>query len=211
MDRPDTKSALPVMLDVADWRCVVVGAGPVGKRRATKLAAAGANVLLIDPAEASDLPAGIEHQQKPFATGDLDGARLVVIATGDAKVNAKVEAEAAASRLLINRADDGGEGDVSFMASVTTGPATVAVDSGGGSAGLAKRISQQLADQIAPDDIRLLEAAARWRPRIKALNWPAPRRAQAIARLTDDNARAILAQRGPAGLDAHLAKLLSDP
>jgi uroporphyrin-III C-methyltransferase/precorrin-2 dehydrogenase/sirohydrochlorin ferrochelatase len=88
-------------------RVVVVGGGRVAQRRVPALLAAGADVVLIarevTPA-LEDLP--IERHQRPYRSGDCDGAWLVQACTDDPKTNALVAAEAEARHIWCVRADD---------------------------------------------------------------------------------------------------------
>lgn len=81
----------PVHLDLRDRRVLVVGGGPVALRRASALARAGAAVVVVAPEVAPGMP-GEVHVRR-FVPADLDGAWLVVTATGtvDAEVAALCE------------------------------------------------------------------------------------------------------------------------
>lgn len=68
-------------LDVSGRRVLVVGAGPVGLRRARALQSAGAVVTLVAPS-ASEVPDGIVVVERAFRPEDVDGCWLVVAATG---------------------------------------------------------------------------------------------------------------------------------
>ncbi|GAA1907599.1 uroporphyrinogen-III C-methyltransferase [Lapillicoccus jejuensis] len=103
----------PLTLDVAGRRVLVVGAGPVGARRALALVAAGARVDVVaptaDPAVREAAAAGLlTWHQRPYDAADLTTparAWLVHTATGraaDAVVAAACETEA----VWCTRADD---------------------------------------------------------------------------------------------------------
>ena len=73
----------PLHLDLRDRRVLVVGAGPVGLRRAAALLAAGAAVEVVAlevaaPADLLEFPLTL----RAFAPTDLDGAWLVLACTG---------------------------------------------------------------------------------------------------------------------------------
>ncbi|MEL7088221.1 MAG: NAD(P)-dependent oxidoreductase, partial [Planctomycetota bacterium] len=103
----DFSPHLPVMLNLRGRRCVVVGGGAVAARRAASLVACGAQVVVVAPAMDEKLDTLlIERAERGYASGDLDGAFLVVIATDQPEVNQQVTADAAEERVLINRADE---------------------------------------------------------------------------------------------------------
>ena len=85
--------------------CLVVGAGPVGRRKAATLTAAGAVVTVLAP----------EHN-RPFRPGDCAGHRVVVAATDDAATNDAVAEDAHAHGAWCNRADRADGGDLAFAA-----------------------------------------------------------------------------------------------
>ena len=87
----------PLGLRVSGRRVVVVGAGPVAARRVRGLLDAGADVLVVAP-DAADEVAGhadagrLRWERRAYRPGDLAGAWLVHVATGDPAVDAAVAA-----------------------------------------------------------------------------------------------------------------------
>jgi siroheme synthase-like protein len=134
----------------------VVGGGPVAARRTEALLAAGAAVTVVapelDPALESLAESGsIEVRHRPFRTEDVDGGGslvLVVTATGDDQVDRLVGERAAARGILVNRADDGPAGDLSFPAVVRRGPVSVAVGSGGRAPAVSRWLARLLDDRL---------------------------------------------------------------
>ena len=157
---------IPVMLQVAGRRCVVVGGGPVGLRRARRLSGAGASVVVVSPQVVEDLHAlpGVELRLEVFRPAHLLGAALVVAATDRAEVNQAVGAAAAAAGVWCNRADAGSEGDLTFMAAVDLPPVTVAVDSGVGSPRVAQAVRDRVREALPADWIARTVAALRRTP-----------------------------------------------
>ena len=98
-------AGLPVTLNLDGVACLIVGAGPVGTRKAAALRAAGAAVTIVAP-----------ERNRPFRPGDSAGHRVVVAATNDAAVNDAVEADAHAHGAWCNRADRPDGGDLAFAA-----------------------------------------------------------------------------------------------
>ncbi len=174
----DTDLGLLAVIDVQGRRCVVVGAGAGGRRKASALSAAGADVIVIDPAEAApdEIATSIN---RPWHSGDTKGAFLVVVATSDPVVNQAVADEARADGALVLRADRAREGDVQLPAVHRQEFVTLAVSSGGRSPALAAVVRDEVA--------RFLESEAeRWQ---ELGVWAAENRPQSIeavaARLAD--------------------------
>ncbi len=105
-------------LDLAGRRVLVAGGGAVGTRRALALAADGAHVTVVapepDPALAS--APGVEVVVRGVSEGDLDGAWLVVAATGSREVNTCVARWAEERRIWCVQAADAGQGSARMVA-----------------------------------------------------------------------------------------------
>lgn len=93
----------PLHLDLAGRRVLVVGGGSVAVRRVRALLAAGADVRVVAPRTAPDLP-DVPVARREFADTDLDGAWLVHTCTGT--VDDRVAAVCATRRIWCVRADD---------------------------------------------------------------------------------------------------------
>src|SRR5690242_15910714 len=95
---------LPLFLNLARRRVVLVGGGRVAASKLKQLLAVGALVRVVAP-EISDEIADVEIVRRPFAPADLDDAWLVVAAATPA-VNREVAAAAEARRIFVNAVDD---------------------------------------------------------------------------------------------------------
>lgn len=106
---PDRRAYLSG-LRLSGRRVVVVGAGAVAERRLPRLLASGAEVTVVSPEATPVVVAMAERAElvwlpRAYATGDLDGAWYVLVATGDPDANAAASAEAETSRTFCVRAD----------------------------------------------------------------------------------------------------------
>jgi siroheme synthase-like protein len=150
-------------LDVRDWPCLVVGGGPVGARRALRLADAGAVVTVVSPDAVDEIVAAadagrLRWERRPHDASGMGHPRLVVTATDDPAVNARVAADAPAG-CLVCRADDAGSGEIGFPALAVDDGVEVAVASAGGVPGLSRWVAGRLA--VALDGVVGLDAAGR--------------------------------------------------
>lgn len=146
----------PIILDLSDWLCLVVGGGEVAERKVAGLLKAGAAVRVVSPTLvaplAADAAAGrIEHRARFFTPSDLAGVQLVIAATDDREVNAAVAAEARARGALVNVADAPEEGNFWVPAVVRRGELTLTVSTGRASPALARRLRQQLEAEFGPE------------------------------------------------------------
>jgi precorrin-2 dehydrogenase/sirohydrochlorin ferrochelatase len=126
----------PVQLKLLHQHCLVIGGGKVAERKAGKLLAAGARVTMIATRVTPALEELAQQQQltlclRPYIPSDLKGAFLVVAATDDAAVNARVAQDAESLRLLVNVTDAPELGNFSVPGTYDLGQLTFTVATGG--------------------------------------------------------------------------------
>ena len=140
---------LPVFLDVRGRTALVVGGGKVALRKAELLVQAGALPRVVAPAI---LPALAELAERhggsceavPFAPGHLEGAALVIVATGVSGVDAAVHREAGARGVPVNVADRPELCTFILPAVVDRSPVIVAFSTGGRVPVLARSLRARL-------------------------------------------------------------------
>ncbi len=115
----------PLHLDLRDKRVLVVGAGPVGVRRATALQAAGALVTVVALTAVPDLPV----VTRPFAPSDVDGCWLVLACTG--VIDDQVALACTRRQVWCVRADDASQSDAWIPAVARVDDVVVSVSAGG--------------------------------------------------------------------------------
>jgi siroheme synthase-like protein len=151
----------PVALDLHGVVVLVVGAGPVAARKVAALAGAGAVVRVVAPVLSDAMRAEVDAGRvgevvaRPYRTGDLEGVRLVLAATGVEAVDAEVAADASAAGLWVNAADRRDHCTFILPAIARNGPLTVAVNTDGSSPALAGRLRDR-AGQLLSDDVAAL-------------------------------------------------------
>ena len=130
--------AYPVFLNLEGVPVLLVGGGQIASRKAAGLVAAGALVTVIAPEvrpELAEVAAAV--WLRPFAEGDCAGFRLVMTATDDPAVNARVYADATAAGIWVNSADDPDNCTFILPAVARRGPVVAAISTGGASPALA--------------------------------------------------------------------------
>ena len=89
----------PIYLNLKNKRCVLVGGGTVGYKKALKLIDAGADLTIISPQLNPELQTLAEEKRftyidRRYQTGDLDNAFIAIAATSDERLNAQISKDA---------------------------------------------------------------------------------------------------------------------
>ena len=163
----------PLILDLAGRRCVVIGGGPVAERKIEGLLAAGVAVTVVSPKLSETLEARVSRgeirlERRRYQRGDLTGASLAFVATGDARLAEAVAREGRSQGVWVNAADDPEHCDFFLPSVLRRGPLLVAVATGGGSPALARAVREEI-ERLLPDDCaELAETVAEVRRELRA-------------------------------------------
>ncbi len=166
----------PLFLDLRCSRCLIVGAGRVGRRKlADVLACNPKEVLVLDPglsAEAvSDITSDsrVRFAARSFLDEDVSGCRLVFAATSSSAVNRAVAEACRAYGVLCNCVDAPDRSDFLVPARICRDRFVVALSTQGASPALAKRLRTELENRLDKGFVPLAELLARLRPMVLAL------------------------------------------
>jgi uroporphyrin-III C-methyltransferase/precorrin-2 dehydrogenase/sirohydrochlorin ferrochelatase len=139
----------PVFFDLAGQRVLVVGGGEVALRKVSLLERTGASISVVAPRIQPELmeraAAGVlSVAVREFAPEDLDGARLVIVATSRRAVNRWIAKLSEARNIPVNVVDDREASRFIVPAIIDRDPVLVAVSTGGTSPVLARRLRERL-------------------------------------------------------------------
>jgi siroheme synthase-like protein len=153
------------MVDLTGRLTVVVGGGPVGRRKAQRLLSAGAIVRLVclEPRPPEMNYSHLVWLTEAYHADHLAGATLV-FAAATPEINRQVAADAKRRGILVNRADDSTAGDFVVPATHREGDLVVAVSTGGAAPTLAKRLRDRLADRLEPEYVQWVALLRELRP-----------------------------------------------
>jgi len=146
----------PMFALLTDKPCLVVGGGAVGERKVLDLLEAGARVTVVSrtltPALAKLAAQGeIVYLAGDFAPEQVETMALVMGATDDEQVNARVSAAARSRGIWVNIADAPELCTFIVPAQVRRGELTLAISTGGASPALARKLREELEGRFGPE------------------------------------------------------------
>ena len=162
----------PIVLNLRDKRCIVVGGGLVAERKVKAFLECGASVYVISP----DLSPGlcdladkeqIEVMPRTYRTGDLKDAVLAVAATDDPEVNSRVSGEGQRIGVLVNVVDEPEKSSFIVPSILRRGDLLIAVSTSGRSPALARKIREHLEERYSVEYAALVVLVSEVRAELK--------------------------------------------
>ena len=140
----------PILLNIQDKKCLVVGGGNVAWRKVCSLKDAGARVTVVSPEFCPEMEkeSGIERIQQKYEEGFLNGVLVVVASTDDEEVNKKVYYDAVKRGILVNVVDRPEFCSFIVPATISRGDLSISISTGGASPALARNIRESLEKQF---------------------------------------------------------------
>ncbi len=163
----------PVMLEVRDRPCLVVGGGGVALRKVEGLVEDGARVTVVAPEVVAPLAAMAERgdirwERRSYREREAAGFTLAFATTDRREVNAMVSRDAEEAGVWVNAADDPLLCSFHLPARIRRGPLQLAVGSAGEAPFVVRRLRQVLERRFGEEWGEWLQAAARFRSRVRA-------------------------------------------
>jgi precorrin-2 dehydrogenase / sirohydrochlorin ferrochelatase len=205
----------PIFANLMDRPCLVVGGGAVGARKVEDLRLAGARVTVVSPEITPELAelagAGkIIHLAQDFQEEHVAGMALVMAATDDPEVNARVSAAAQARSIWVNVADAPEFCTFIVPAQVRRGDLTVAISTGGASPALARRLREELTQHLGPEYVPYLALLKAVRARLLEERRGQPDNARLFHQLVDSPLLAAVARGDRARIVGLLREILGE-
>jgi len=129
--------AYPVFLELSGKRAVVIGAQAIAEGKAAALAAAGAEVTVLE--------------NGAWSPADLEGAFVCVAHSSDPTERDAIALAARDRGVLVNVMDDVSNCDFAAPAVVRRGDLVLAISTGGRSPALARKLREELEDRFGPE------------------------------------------------------------
>jgi len=176
---------------------VVVGGGEIASRKIEDLLAAKAKVTAIAPDVCARIAALADEKRiglrlRPYRTGDLEGAFVVVASTGDEALNARIAGDAMERGALVNVVDRPALCTFTVPATVSRGDLTLAVATDGRCPALSSVLREELEGRYGPEYAGLVDLFAGLRSQMIAMAWEGPRIREALAGIYRDGVLALI-------------------
>jgi precorrin-2 dehydrogenase/sirohydrochlorin ferrochelatase len=189
----------PIFAIIEDKPCLVVGGGAVGERKVLDLLAAGARVTVVSRTLTPELAALADREEirylpEDFRDPQVEGMALVMAATDDPQVNARVSAAAQARAIWVNVADEPEYCTFIVPAQVRRGDLTLAISTGGASPALARQVREELQQRFGPEYGPYLDLLRRVRTRVLAERRAHPDNGPLFHRLVNSPLKEAVAQ-----------------
>ena len=165
---------LPLFHKLKDRLVLVVGGGEVALRKARLLSDAGARLRVVTPEVRDELREMVEQGSgelllRGYQACDLQGVCLVIAATDDEPLNARISEDCKGLGIPVNVVDAPALCSVIFPAIVDRSPLIVAVTSGGDAPVLARLIRAKIETWIPATYGQLAGLAKKFRAQVKGL------------------------------------------
>jgi siroheme synthase-like protein len=161
----------PLFLHLRNLPVLIVGGGGVAARKAASLAESHARITVVSPDFHADLAVNgkITKHRTIYRSSHMSEKpwRLVFAATDRRAVNARVQKDARAARILCCRCDEPECGDFANGATVRRHSVTLALSTGGASPTLAARLREQAIAGLDPTLLALADLHCGWRVLVK--------------------------------------------
>ena len=139
----------PVFFDLVGQKVLIVGGGDVALRKVSLLERTGASITVVAPEIAPELMARstagtLKLAMREFEPSDLDGVRLVIVATSRRAVNRWIAKLSDSRNIPVNVVDDARASRFIVPAIIDRDPVLVAISTGGASPVLARRLRERI-------------------------------------------------------------------
>lgn len=156
----DNNRLFPVFLKLEKLSLLIVGGGYVGMEKlgAVLQNAPNTNIRIVATVISDEIKDFVKDYpyvtliEKPFESGDIDGADVVIAAVNDLAVSSSVVKAANEKKVLVNAADKPDLCDFYLGSVVQKGNLKVAISTNGKSPTVAKRLKEVLNDCL-PDEL----------------------------------------------------------
>jgi uroporphyrin-III C-methyltransferase/precorrin-2 dehydrogenase/sirohydrochlorin ferrochelatase len=164
---------LPIFLNIKDKYCLLVGGGSIAVRKAELLLKAGAKVQVVAKQLCASMATlqqqyDFECSLRGFVESDLENVDLVIAATNDRELNARISGLTESKHIPVNVVDNPDLCSFIMPSMVDRDPVQIAVSTGGTSPVLARLLRSHFESTIPAAYGELAKLADSCRDKVKA-------------------------------------------
>ncbi len=202
----------PILMNLTDRPCLVVGGGTIAARKAQDLLACDAKIVVVAETlctQMNDLP-GVTIHPRRFEESDVRNMTLVIAATDDEAVNRAVYGAAHALGIPVNVVDVPDLCDFIVASTVRRGDFVVAISTCGAAPSLSRKIRVELEERFPEYYGDYVEHLMRLRDHVKASVPDEPTRRAIFERLTEPDILETLRTGGIRSAVEQMEKIVTE-
>lgn len=161
----------PMFVELSGSRVLIVGGGKVALRKAYKLLPYGADITVVAPDICRELEefSGVHIVKESFSDDMLNSCDMVIAATDDRKLNARISKLCGEAKIPVNAVDDAELCSFLFPCLVKKGELSIGISTGGASPTAAISFKEKI-EELVPEGIDgILEYLGDIRAEVKEL------------------------------------------
>lgn len=171
MNDAELNSYFPVLLNLTDTRCLVIGGGEIAFHKVNSMLKFNADITILAPElneKIEDLISKkkLKHIKGYYSSKYLRDYKIVISATNNRSVNQKVRGDCERRGILLNVVDDPELCDFILPANIQRGNLTISVASQGKAPFYTRYFKSKLESLISPVEGEILELAAEYRKKV---------------------------------------------
>lgn len=161
----------PMFVELSGSRVLIVGGGKVALRKAYKLLPYGADITVVAPDICRELEelSGVHIVKESFSDDMLNSCDMVIAATDDRELNARISKLCGEAKIPVNAVDDAALCSFLFPCLVKKGELSIGISTGGASPTAAISFKEKI-EELVPEGIDgILEYLGDIRAEVKEL------------------------------------------
>ncbi len=205
----------PILMNLQEFRCIVVGGGRIAHRKVLSLLNFGADITVISPKITKPILElaknhSIKIIKKEYSEKYIDGFGIVFSATDNQEINRTVRKDCTIKGILLNVVDDPALCDFILPANVIRGDLTISISSQGKAPFFTKRMKNKIEGLIPPVYEDIISMAGKLREQtLHNKNIDPKTKTRILKEFASQNWEKILNGNGRKSLQEHIEEILN--